>query len=112
MKITIFDIFASLIIFCLLVIMPLGLGGCVTSTSPDGTVTQQMDLVSVQAALDMAMQIYALYQERNPGDTESDTAVSMQDKIDYWTQILAGLRELQGATKSVDPVTVTIPNGN
>lgn len=85
----------------------LALAGCITKANADGSITTQMDVTAVRAALDAAQQLYDLYQERHPADTDSDRADDLRDDIAFWESVLSDLLDLQNATGG--KATVAVP---
>jgi len=72
-----------------------GLGACITTTSPDGTVTQQLDIAAAQLALSAAQYAWEQYQAAHPADVDSDEAATLQARVEALAQVLDGLVALR-----------------
>jgi len=79
------------------------LPACITTTAPDGTVTQQLDIAAAQLALTAAQWAWQEWQESHPADVESDEAAALQARVEALTQVLDSLVALraQAATEEI-----------
>ena len=91
-----------------LLLVVIAVSGCITTTNPDGSVEQRVDVELAAFALDSAITAYNLYQDIYVHDVQQSRLSQLLDDIERAESLYNRLREQYGKNKII---VLTNPDG-